>query len=163
MGGARWWCKPDENLTKPEDFRGEEDRDAATGQIRRDIACRRGWRRGVEDQPTGRGGAGAANGEPEPTGGFQDEKIDAAWTVEPWVSHWSWKAAERRWCGTRSRTITVLISGVKFWRSIRTSRRKFVAAHRELTPVDRAKSGGGAKAGAGRIGGGDQGEDRAGV
>ncbi len=64
---------------------------------------------------------------------FKLKKIDAAWTVEPWVSRLEMEAGGKAVVEDKDSTITVLVTGVKFLADHSDIVAKFVAAHRELT------------------------------
>ena len=64
---------------------------------------------------------------------FQQKKLDAVWTVEPWVSRLERDAGGKILLEQSKDSITVLVSSVKFLKSKRELARKFAQAHRELT------------------------------
>jgi NitT/TauT family transport system substrate-binding protein len=64
---------------------------------------------------------------------FQQRKLDAVWTVEPWVSRLEREAGGQVLLEQSKESVTVLVSGVKFLKTKSELVRKFVQAHRELT------------------------------
>jgi NitT/TauT family transport system substrate-binding protein len=64
---------------------------------------------------------------------FQQKKIDAVWTVEPWVSRLENEARGKVLVEESDAATTVLVSSVKFLNEKRELARKFVQANRELT------------------------------
>jgi sulfonate transport system substrate-binding protein len=64
---------------------------------------------------------------------FKSKKLDAVWTVEPWVSRLERDAGGKVVVEQSKDSITVLVSGVKFLKKKRDLAAKFVRAHRELT------------------------------
>jgi NitT/TauT family transport system substrate-binding protein len=64
---------------------------------------------------------------------FQQKKIDAVWTVEPWVSRLETEAGGKVLVEQPDAATTVLVSSVEFLKQERNLARKFVQAHRDLT------------------------------
>jgi sulfonate transport system substrate-binding protein len=64
---------------------------------------------------------------------FQSKQIDAAWTVEPWVSRLELEAGGERLLAQDDTFITLLATGAKSLEKKRDLLKKFVAAHEELT------------------------------
>ncbi len=64
---------------------------------------------------------------------FQQGKLDAAWTVEPWVSRLLAEANGRIFFEPNDPVTTVLAGREEFLRTNPELARKFVAAHKELT------------------------------
>ncbi len=67
---------------------------------------------------------------------FKLKKIDAAWTVEPWVSRLEIEAGGKTLVEDKDSPVTVLVTSVKFLASHKDIVEKFVAAERELTALD---------------------------
>src|SRR4029077_4114922 len=61
------------------------------------------------------------------------KKIDAVWTVEPWVSRLEMEAGGKVLVEESDSPTTVLVSSVKFLNSSGELAKKFVEAHRALT------------------------------
>jgi NitT/TauT family transport system substrate-binding protein len=64
---------------------------------------------------------------------FRQGKLDAVWTVEPWVSRLELEAGGRIFLEQADALTTVLVSSVKLLQTRPDLAEKFVAAHRELT------------------------------
>jgi len=64
---------------------------------------------------------------------FQQKKIDAVWTVEPWVSRLEREAGGKVLVDEREVATTVLVSSAKFLREQRELAKKFAEAHAALT------------------------------
>lgn len=64
---------------------------------------------------------------------FQQGKVDAVWTVEPWVSRLELDAGGHVLVEQPEAVTTVLVASVKFLREQSQWAERFVAAHRELT------------------------------
>ena len=132
-GGAALVVQPDSGLKEPAHFRGKT---IATPQLgnTQDIACR-AWlsNGGLKITQTG----GDAFIIPTPNADqlalFKNKKLDAVWTVEPWVSRLERDAGGKVLVEQSKDSITVLVSGVKFLKTKRNLAAKFIRAHRELT------------------------------
>ena len=131
-GGVALVAQPDENLKTPADFRGKK---IATPQLgnTQDVSCR-AWLTAGGLTITQNGGDAQVipTENPDQLALFKLKKIDAAWTVEPWVSRLEMEAGGVPIVQDKS-TITVLVSSAKFLAQHRDIVAKFVAAHRELT------------------------------
>lgn len=138
VGGAALVIQPDSGLKQPADFRGKT---IATPQLgnTQDIACR-AWLSagGLKITQTG----GDAVIVPTPNADqfalFKSRKLDAVWTVEPWVSRLERDAGGKILVEQSTESITVLVSSVKFLKTKRDLARKFAQAHQELTDWIRA-------------------------
>lgn len=132
-GGAALVVQPESGLTKPADFRGKT---IATPQLgnTQDVACR-AWLAdgGLKITQTGGDAFIVPTPNPEQFALFQSKKLDAVWTVEPWVSRLERDAGGKVLVEQPKESITVLVSGVKFLKTKRELARKFAQAHRELT------------------------------
>ena len=64
---------------------------------------------------------------------FQQGKLDAVWTVEPWVSRLELEAGGKIFVEQNDAVTTVLVSSVKFLKAHPALAEKFRAAHVELT------------------------------
>ena len=131
-GGTALVVQPDENLKTPADFRGKK---IATPQLgnTQDISCR-AWLAAGGLKITQLGGDAQVlpTENPDQLALFKLKKIDAAWTVEPWVSRLELEAGGKAIVEEKATTITVLVSGAKFLAEHRDIVAKFAAAHREL-------------------------------
>jgi NitT/TauT family transport system substrate-binding protein len=132
-GGAALVVQPDSALKEPAHFRGKT---IATPQLgnTQDIACR-AWlsNGGLKITQTGGDAFIIPTPNPDQLTLFKNKKLDAVWTVEPWVSRLERDAGGRVLVEQSKDSITVLVSGVKFLKKKREMAAKFVQAHRELT------------------------------
>ncbi|HRI37798.1 MAG TPA: ABC transporter substrate-binding protein [Nitrospira sp.] len=132
-GGAALVVQPDSGLTRPTDFRGKT---IATPQLgnTQDIACR-AWlaNGGLKITQTGGEVFVVPTPNPDQLSLFQQRKLDAVWTVEPWVSRLEREAGGKVILEQSKESITVLVSSVKFVKSKRDLVKKVAQAHRELT------------------------------
>ena len=132
-GGAALVVQPDSGLKQPSDFRGKI---IATPQLgnTQDIACR-AWlaNGGLKITQTGGDASIIPTPNPDQLALFKNKKLDAVWTVEPWVSRLERDAGGKVVVEQSKDSITVLVSGVKFLKTKRDLAAKFVRAHRELT------------------------------
>jgi NitT/TauT family transport system substrate-binding protein len=132
-GGAALVVQGDSPLKQPADFRGKR---IATPQLgnTQDIACR-AWlaNGGMKITQTGGDAVVIPTPNPDQISLFQQRKLDAVWTVEPWVSRLEREAGGKVLLEQSKDSVTVLVSGVKFVKAKTETARKFVQAHRELT------------------------------
>jgi NitT/TauT family transport system substrate-binding protein len=132
-GGAALVVQPDANLKAPADFKGKK---IATPQLgnTQDISCR-AWLTSGGLRITQLGGDAQVlpTQNPDQLSLFQQKKIDAVWTVEPWVSRLENEAGGKVLVEEPDTATTVLVSSVKFLNEKRELVNKFWQAHRELT------------------------------
>ena len=132
-GGAALVVQPDSALKQPVDFRGKT---IATPQLgnTQDVACR-AWlaNGGLKITQTGGEAVVIPTPNPDQIALFQQRKLDAVWTVEPWVSRLEREAGGKVLVEQSKESVTVLVSGVKFIKAKSDVAKKFVQAHRELT------------------------------
>lgn len=132
-GGAALVVQPDSNLKSPSDFKGKR---IATPQLgnTQDISCR-AWlvSGGLKITQTGGDAQVLPTENPDQLSLFQQKKIDAAWTVEPWVSRLEAEAGGKVLVEEPDTPTTVLVSSVKFLTENRELAKKFWQANRELT------------------------------
>ena len=132
-GGAALIVQPDQNLKAPADFRGKK---IATPQLgnTQDISCR-AWLIGGGLKITQLGGDAQVlpTQNPDQIALFQQKKIDAVWTVEPWVSRIEREAGGKIVVDERDVATTVLVSSAKFLSQQRELAKKFAEAHASLT------------------------------
>jgi len=132
-GGAALVVQGDSSLKAPADFRGKT---IATPQLgnTQDVACR-AWlaKGGLKITQTGGDASIIPTPNPDQFALFKSKKLDAVWTVEPWVSRLERDAGGKVLVEQSKDSITVLVSGVKFLKTKRDLAAKFVRAHRELT------------------------------
>jgi len=137
-GGTALVVQPDSGLRNPTDFRGKT---IATPQFgnTQDIACR-AWlaNGGLKITQTGGDAFVIPTPNPDQLALFQRKKIDAVWTVEPWVSRLERDAGGKVILEQPQESITVLVSSVSFLKTKRDVARRFSEAHRELSEWIRA-------------------------
>jgi NitT/TauT family transport system substrate-binding protein len=131
-GGAALVVQPDANLKAAADFKGKK---IATPQLgnTQDISCR-AWLTSGGLRITQLGGDAQVlpTQNPDQLSLFQQKKIDAVWTVEPWVSRLENEAGGKVLVEEDAAT-TVLVSSVKFLNEKRELANQFWQAHQELT------------------------------
>jgi NitT/TauT family transport system substrate-binding protein len=132
-GGAALVVQPDQNLKAPADFRGKK---IATPQLgnTQDIACR-AWLMGGGLKITQLGGDAQVlpTQNPDQLALFQQKRVDAVWTIEPWVSRLERESGGKILVEERDVATTILVSSVKYLAEKRELAKKFVQAHAELT------------------------------
>lgn len=132
-GGAALVVQPGQNLKTPADFKGKR---IATPQLgnTQDISCR-AWLVAGGLRITQLGGDAqvipAQN--PDQLSLFQQKKVDAVWTVEPWVSRLERESGGKVLFEEPAVATTILVSSVKFLREKRELAKRFAQAHAELT------------------------------
>jgi NitT/TauT family transport system substrate-binding protein len=132
-GGAALVVQPDSQLKVASDFRG---RKIATPQLgnTQDVAAR-AWLTAGGLKITQTGGEAhvlpAAN--PDQLLLFKQKQIDAAWTVEPWVSRLELEAKGRVLVEETDTVTTVLATTVRYLTASRDELRRFATAHQELS------------------------------
>src|SRR5256714_123345 len=131
-GGSGLVVQPDQNLKAPADFRGKK---IATPQFgnTQDISCR-AWltEGGLKITQLGRDAQLIPTQNPDQLGFFKAKKIDAVWTVEPWLSRLEQEASGKVLVEEKDVATTVLVSSAKFFQQ-RDLAKKFAQAHGELT------------------------------
>jgi NitT/TauT family transport system substrate-binding protein len=132
-GGAALVVQPDTNLRGPADFKGKK---IATPQLgnTQDISCR-AWLASGGLKITQLGGDAQVlpTQNPDQLSLFQQKKIDAVWTVEPWVSRLETDAGGKVLVEEPDTATTVLVSSARFLNENHELAKKFWQAHRELT------------------------------
>src|SRR3954463_1340516 len=132
-GGAALVVQPDQNLNAPLDFRGKK---IATPQLgnTQDISCR-AWLTAGGLKITQLGGDAQVlpTQNPDQISLFQQKKVDAVWTVEPWVSRIEHEAGGKILVDEKEVATTVLVSSAKFLGAQRELVKKFAEAHAALT------------------------------
>src|SRR5438270_8745665 len=132
-GGAGLVVQPDENLRTPPDFRGKK---IATPQLgnTQDISCR-AWLTtgGLKITQLGGDAQVLPTQNPDQLGLFRGKKIDAVWTVEPWLSRLEQEASGKGIVEEKDVATTILVSSVKSLSEQRDLAKTFAQAHAELT------------------------------
>jgi NitT/TauT family transport system substrate-binding protein len=120
-------------ITKPEDFRGKT---IATPQLgnTQDVVCR-AWliAHGIKVTLGGGEARVIPTANPDTLALFQQGKIDAAWTVEPWVTRLLNEAGGKIFLADKDALTTVLAGREGFLKENPVLAAKFLAAHRDLT------------------------------
>ncbi|MCX6966921.1 MAG: ABC transporter substrate-binding protein [Verrucomicrobia bacterium] len=132
-GGAALVIQPDSGIRTGADFRGKR---IATPQLgnTQDVACR-AWlaAQGLKISQTGGDAQVLPTRNPDQLPLFAQKKLDAAWTVEPWVSRLVREAGGKIFLEEKDAVTTVLVSSVRYQREQREQLRKLLQAHAELT------------------------------
>lgn len=132
-GGAALLVPGDGRIAKPADFRG---RRVATPQLgnTQDVAARV-WlkRQGFNVTLAGGDVAVLPTANADQLQLFRSGKLDAVWTVEPWVSRLEMDAGARIFLEQKDAVTTLLVASSKFLRTRPEVAAKFRAAHAELT------------------------------
>jgi NitT/TauT family transport system substrate-binding protein len=132
-GGAALVVQPDQPLKTPDDFRGQK---IATPQLgnTQDISCR-AWliAGGLKITQLGGDASVLPTANPDQLSLFQQKKVDAVWTVEPWVSRLERESGGKVLVEESDAATTVLVSSVAFLAEKRELAKKFHQAHAELT------------------------------
>jgi len=140
-GGAALVIQPDGRIQTDADFKGKK---IATPQLgnTQDVACR-AWlmAKGLKITLTGGDAQVIPTPNPDQLTLFARKKLDAVWTVEPWVSRLVLEAGGRvyleessLWQETAGRYVTThLVSSTRFLRERPELLKKWIAAHVELT------------------------------
>lgn len=132
-GGAALLVRPGANITAPADFRGKV---VATPQFgnTQDIAARV-WLKAQGLNVTQFGGdvkvVPSAN--PDQITLFQQGRIDAVWTVEPWVSRIEREAGGKSYLEQNDAITTILVASVAALKNKPDLVQRFLQGHRELT------------------------------
>ena len=131
--GAALVVKPDSSIKTAADFRGKK---IATPQLgnTQDISCR-AWltEGGLKITQLGGDAQVLPTQNPDQLGLFRGKRIDAVWTVEPWLSRLEQEASGKVIVEEKEVATTILVSSVKFLNEQRDLAKKFAQAHAELT------------------------------
>lgn len=132
-GGAALVVRADENLKTPADFRAKK---IATPQLgnTQDISCRT-WLidGGLKITQLGGDAQVLPTQNADQLSLFQSKKIDAVWTVEPWVSRLELEAGGKILVNETDTATTVLVASAQLLKERRELAQKFARAHAELT------------------------------
>src|SRR5213080_623580 len=131
--GAALVVKADSPIKTAADFRGKK---IATPQLgnTQDISCR-AWLKSQGFKVTQTGGEVTVipTANPDQLALLQNGRVDAVWTVEPWVTRLEREAKARVFLEDKDVITTWLVSTTKFLGSQRDLAKKVVAANAELT------------------------------
>jgi NitT/TauT family transport system substrate-binding protein len=132
-GGAALVIQPDQNLKAAGDFRGKRIGTPQLGNTQ-DISCR-AWliAGGLKITQLGGDAQVLPTQNPDQLQLFQQKKLDAVWTVEPWVSCLERESGGKILVEDKDVATTVLVSSAKFLREQRDLAKKFSEAHAALT------------------------------
>lgn len=139
-GGAALVVAPNAHIAQPGDFRGKRVGTPQLGNTQ-DVAAR-AWlkKQGFKITLTGGDAAVLPTANPDQLQLFRQGKLDAVWTVEPWVSRLELEAGAKIYLEQGDAVTTVLVSSVKFLKTRPALAGKFRAAHVELTAWLNAQS-----------------------
>src|ERR1700730_305963 len=132
-GGSGLIVQPGSNLKGAADFRGKKIAKPHLGKTQ-DISCR-AWlsEGGLKITQLGGDAQVLPTQNPDQLGLFKAKKIDAVWTVEPWLSRLEQEAGGKVLVDEKETATTVLVSSAKFLKNQRDLAKKFAQAHAELT------------------------------
>src|SRR5207244_6996916 len=132
-GGAGLVVQADQNLKAPADFHGKKIATPQRGNTQ-DIACR-AWltEGGLKITQLGGDAQVIPTQNPDQLGLFKAKKIDAVWTVEPWLTRLEQEASGKVIVQEKDAATTVLVSSAKFLNEKRYLAKKFAQANAELT------------------------------
>ncbi|MFA5266006.1 MAG: ABC transporter substrate-binding protein [Opitutaceae bacterium] len=132
-GGAALVVAGDGRIKVPSDFK---DRRVGTPQLgnTQDVAAR-AWlvKQGFRVTLTGGDVQVIPTANPDQLALFKQGKLDAVWTVEPWVSRLEQEAGGKVFIEQKDALVTILVARARALESKRDIVDKFVAAHIELT------------------------------
>jgi NitT/TauT family transport system substrate-binding protein len=132
-GGAALVVQSDGRIKTEADFRGKK---IATPQLgnTQDVACR-AWliSKGYKITQLGGDATVLPTANPDQLSLFIQDKIDAVWTVEPWVSRLELEGKGQIYLEQPDVITTILVSSVGFLKDHRDLAQKFAKAHAELT------------------------------
>ena len=132
-GGAALVVQGDERIAKAADFRGKRVGTPQLGNTQ-DVATR-AWlkRQGYRITLTGGDVAVLPTTNPDQLQLFLQGRLDAVWTIEPWVSRLELEAKGKIFLEQNDAVTTVLVASAKFLKTRPALADKFRTAHHELT------------------------------
>ncbi len=132
-GGAALVVQGDSRIAKPADFKGRTIASPQFGNTQ-DVAAR-AWlkRQGYRVSITGGDVPVVPTANPDQLALFQQGRLDAVWTVEPWVSRLELEAKGKVFLEQNDAVTTILVASVAALQRQPDLVAGFVAAHRELT------------------------------
>lgn len=132
-GGAALVVQGDGRISKPADFAGRRIGTPQLGNTQ-DVAAR-AWlkKQGFKITQTGGDVLVVPTANPDQLSLFQQGKLDAIWTVEPWVSRLLLEGGGKLFVEQNDAITTLLVSSVRLLRDRPELAEKLVAAHVALT------------------------------
>ncbi len=132
-GGNALVVRADSGITKPEDFRGKKIGSPQLGNTQ-DVQLR-AWlaEHGIKVTLTGGDAMVVPTENSNQFALFQQKGLDAAWTVEPWVTRLEIEAGAKIFYQDMDTNVTLLASSADFVKDKPELAKKLTAAHRELT------------------------------
>lgn len=132
-GGAALVVQGDGRIAQPADFAGRRIGTPQLGNTQ-DVAAR-AWlkKQGFRITQTGGDVLVVPTTNPDQLALFQQDKLDAVWTVEPWVSRLIAEAGGKLFLEQHDAITTLLVSSVRLLRERPELAEKLVAAHTALT------------------------------
>lgn len=132
-GAAALVVNPKLEIKTPQDFKGKKIGTPQLGNTQ-DIACR-AWliKNGLKVSMSGGDAFVIAATNPEQLPLFKTGKLDAVWTVEPWVSRLEKEAGAKVFMEQKDAVTTVLVTNMKNIKKRKDILEKFKKAHIELT------------------------------
>jgi NitT/TauT family transport system substrate-binding protein len=132
-GGDAMVVQPDGRIKVPADFKGKK---VATPQLgnTQDVECR-AWLTQQGFKVTQLGGEVTVlpTANPDQLNLFREGKVDAVWTVEPWITRLENESGAKVFLERNDAVTTVFVSSAKFINEHRALAKKFAQAHAELT------------------------------
>ena len=132
-GGDALVVQPDGRIKVPADFKGKK---VATPQLgnTQDVECR-AWltQQGFKITQLGGEVTVLPTANPDQLNLFREGKVDAVWTVEPWITRLENEAGAKVFLERNDSITTVFVSSAKFINEHRALAKKFAQAHAELT------------------------------
>ena len=132
-GGAALVIQGDSPIKTGSDFRGKR---IATPQLgnTQDVSCR-AWlaAQGLKITQSGGDAQVIPTANPDQLALFKQKRLDAVWTVEPWVSRLIREGGGKVFVEEKDSVTTVLVSSEKLVSEQRPLLKKLVEAHKELT------------------------------
>ena len=132
-GGNALVVRADSGITKPEDFRGKKISSPQLGNTQ-DVQLR-AWlaEHGIKVTLTGGDATVVPTENSNQLSLIQQKGLDAAWTVEPWVTRLELEAGAKVFHQDTETNVTLLAASAAFVKDQPDLAAKLVAAHRELT------------------------------
>jgi sulfonate transport system substrate-binding protein len=132
-GGNALVVRPAAGIKSPADFRGKKIASPQLGNTQ-DVQLR-AWlaAQGIKTTLTGGDATVLPTQNPDQLSLFQKGELDAAWTVEPWVTRLELDAGGQVFLEDKETNVTLLASSAAFLAQRNELAKKLVAAHRELT------------------------------